>query len=56
MLIEVNATQAEMDEMQMTPNQLAASILTKLDDGVPGIDGEGRTELAGFDVLVKIVD
>lgn len=56
MLIEVKATQTEMDEMRMTPDQLAASILTQLDDGVPGVDGEGRVTLAGFDVIVKITD
>lgn len=54
MLIEVKATQTEMDEMQMTPRQLATSILTQLENGVPGVDGEGHVTLSGFDVVVKI--
>lgn len=55
MLIEVKATQAEMDEMEMTPNQLASAILEQLDESVPSPGGEGRTTLSGFDVAVKIV-
>lgn len=56
MLIEVKATQAEMAEMEMTPNQLASAILEQLDESVPSPNGEGRTTLAGFDVVVKVID
>lgn len=56
MLIEVKATQAEMAEMEMTPKQLGAAILEQLDDSVPAPDGEGRTSLSGFNVVVTVID
>lgn len=52
MLITITATQAEMDEMEMTPNDLAAAVMEKLNEGVPF--NERQTELCGFDVIVKI--
>ena len=56
MLIEVKATQAELTEMAMTPKQLANAILEQLDDSVPAPGGDGRTTLAGFDVVVTITE
>lgn len=52
MLILIKATQAEMDEMQMTPNELAAVVFENLNDGVQ-FNGK-KTDLAGFDVEVKV--
>lgn len=52
MRILVTATQAEMDEMEMTPNGLAAAVLENLNEGV-SFDGR-QTELSGFDVIVKV--
>lgn len=52
MLITVTATQAEMDEMEMTPNDLAAAVMEKLNEGVPF--NEQSTDLCGFDVTVKV--
>lgn len=52
MLISIVATQAEMDEMEMTPDELASAVMEKLNEGVPFNAGE--TELCGFDVDVKV--
>lgn len=56
MLIEVKATQAEMDEMELTPDQLAAAVLDQLNLGIDMPDGGGRADLAGFDIVVKVTD
>ena len=52
MLISIRASQSEMDEMEMTPNELAAAVMQQLQDGVP-FDG-CLTELCGFDVVVTV--
>ena len=51
MLILIKATHAEMDDMQMTPNELAAVVFENLNDGVQF--NEKKTDLAGFDVELK---
>lgn len=52
MLISIKATQAEMAEMEMTPNELAAAVMEKLNEGVPF--NARQTELCGFDVDVRV--
>lgn len=54
MQIKVMTSTTELAEMNLTADQLKASVLDCLDDHTCGPDGE-RIDLAGFDVDVEII-
>ena len=52
MLITVKVTQAELDDMKTTREDLSAAVLDQLDQGVTL--NELHVELVGFDVEVTV--
>lgn len=56
MQINVEVTQAELSEMDLSAKQLEAAVLENLDRGVDIPDDGGRVYLAGFNVNVSVTD
>lgn len=54
MQINIEVTQAELSEMDLSTKQLEAAVLENLDRGVDIPDNGGRVYLAGFNVKVSI--
>ena len=55
MIVEVSVNTSALTDMQITQQQLEASIRENLDNGLD-VEDEGRVYLADFSVIVTVTD